>query len=66
MAEELVLGRVGCGEQVRAMFFLSRGPQGKVPATLIVDSNWGGDEPGALAQGLITSRMEQYWSSHPS
>ena len=41
------------GERVRAMFFLPRGPQGKVPATLIADANWGGDEPGALAQGLL-------------
>ncbi|MCY3666869.1 MAG: acetylxylan esterase [Gemmatimonadetes bacterium] len=53
VAEDLVLGRVGCGERVRAMCFLPRGPQGKVPATLIADANWGGDEPGALAQGLL-------------
>lgn len=53
VAEELVLGRVGCGERVRAAFFLPRGPQGKVPATLIADAHWGGDEPGALAQGLL-------------
>ena len=53
VAEDLVLGRVGRGERVRAAFFLPRGPQGKVPATLIADSHWGGDEPGALAQGLL-------------
>ena len=53
VAEELVLGRVGCGERVRAAFFLPRGPRGKVPATLIADACWGGDEPGALAQGLL-------------
>ena len=53
VAEELVLGRVGRGERVRAMFFLPRGPQGKVPATLIADAHWGGDAPGALAQGLL-------------
>ncbi|MCY4605133.1 MAG: hypothetical protein OXE49_12955, partial [Gemmatimonadetes bacterium] len=53
VAEDLVLGRVGCGEQVRAAFFLPRGPQGKVPATLIADAHWKGDEPGALAQGLL-------------
>ena len=53
VAEELVLGRVGCGERVRAAFFLPRGPQGKVPTTLIADAHWGGDEPGALAQGLL-------------
>ena len=53
VAEELILGRVGRGERVRAMFFLPRGLQGKVPATLIADANWGGDEPGALAQGLL-------------
>ena len=53
VAEDLVLGRVGCGERVRAAFFLPRGPQGKVPATLIADANWDGDEPSALAQGLL-------------
>ncbi len=53
VAEELVLGRVGRGERVCAAFFLPRGPQGKVPATLIADAHWGGDEPGALAQGLL-------------
>ncbi len=55
VAEELILGRVGWGERVRAAFFLPRGPQGKVPATLIVDARWGGDEPGVLAQGLLQS-----------
>ena len=35
--------------------FLPRGPQGKVPATLIADANWDGDEPSALAQGLLQS-----------
>ena len=53
VAEDLVLGCVGCGERVRAAFFLPRGPQGKVPATLIVEAHWGGDEPGALAQDLL-------------
>ena len=53
VAEELILGRVGRGERVRAVFFLPRGPQGKVPTTLIADANWGGDEPGALEQGLL-------------
>lgn len=53
VAEDLVLGRVGCGERVRAAFFLPRGLQGKVPATLIADAFWGGEEPGALAQGLL-------------
>ena len=53
VAEELVLGRVGRGERVHATFFLPRGPRGKVPATLIADVHWGGDEPGALAQGLL-------------
>ena len=53
VAEDLVLGRAGRGERVRAAFFLPRGPQGKVSATLIADSHWGGDEPGALAQGLL-------------
>ena len=53
VAEELVLGRVGRGERVRAMFFLPRGPQGKVPATLIADAHWADDAPGALAQGLL-------------
>ena len=53
VAEELVLGRVGHGERVCAAFFLPRGPQGKVSATLIADANWDGDEPGALAQGLL-------------
>ena len=53
VAEELVLGRVGCGERVRAGFFLPRGPQSKVSATLIADANWDGDEPGVLAQGLL-------------
>ena len=53
VAEDLVLGCVGRGERVRAMFFLPRGLQGKVPATLIADSHWGGDEPGALAQDLL-------------
>ena len=38
---------------MRAAFFLPRGPQGKVPATLIADANWGGDELGALVQGLL-------------
>lgn len=55
VAEELILGRVGCGERVSAVFFIPRGPQGKVPATLIADANWDGDEPGALAQGLLQS-----------
>ena len=55
VAEELVLGRVGCGERVRAGFFLPRGPQSKVSATLIADANWDGDEPGVLAQGLLQS-----------
>ena len=53
VAENLILGRVGHGERVRAAFFLPRSSQGKVPATLIADANWGGDEPGALAQGLL-------------
>ena len=53
VAEELILGRVGCGERVRAAFFLPRGPQGKVSATLIADAHWGGNEPGVLAQGLL-------------
>ncbi len=53
VAEELVLGRMGCGERVRAAFFLPRGPQDKVSATLIADAHWGGGEPGALAQGLL-------------
>ena len=53
VAEELILGRVGRGERVRAVFFLPRGPQGKVPTTLIADANWSGDEPGALEQGLL-------------
>ena len=53
VAEELVLGRMGCGERVRAAFFLPRGPQGKVPATLIADAHWDGDAPSALAQGLL-------------
>ena len=53
--EEMVLGRVGSGERVRAAFFLPRGPQGKVSATLIADANWDGDEPGALTQGLLQS-----------
>ena len=52
VAEDLILGRVGCGERVRAVFFLPRGPQGKLSATLIADANWG-DEPGVLAQGLL-------------
>ena len=55
VAEDLVLGRVGRGERVQAAFFLPRGPQGKVPATLIADAHWDGDEPGALAQGLLQS-----------
>ena len=53
VAEELVLGRVGRGERVRAAFFIPRGPQGKMPATLIADAHWAGDEPGELAQGLL-------------
>ena len=53
VAEELVLGRVGRGERVRAVLFLSRGPQGKVPATLIADVHWADGVPGALAQGLL-------------
>ncbi len=47
VAEELVLGHTGRGERVRAVFFIPRGPQGKVPATLIADA------PGALVQGLL-------------
>ena len=53
VAEDLVLGRVGYGERVCATFFLPRGPQGKVSATLIADARWDGDEPGVLAQGLL-------------
>ena len=53
VVEELVLGRVGCGERVRAAFFLPRGPQGKVPATLVADASWDGDEPSVVAQGLL-------------
>lgn len=53
VAEELVLGRVGRGERVRAAFFIPRGPQGNMPATLLADAHWGGDEPGVLAQGLL-------------
>ena len=53
VAEDLVLGSVGRGERVRSAFFLPRGPQGKVQATLIADANWDGDEPDALAQGLL-------------
>ena len=55
VAEELILGRVGCGERMQATFFLPRGPQGKVSATLIADARWDGDEPGVLAQGLLQS-----------
>ncbi len=53
VAEQLVLGRVGRGERVRTAFFVPRGPQGAVPATLIADAHWAGDEPGELAQGLL-------------
>lgn len=53
VAEKLVLGRVGRGERVRAAFFMPRGPQGAVPATLIADAHWAGDDPGELAQGLL-------------
>ena len=53
VAEDLVLGRVGRGERVQAAFFLPRGPQAKVPATLIVDAHWADGAPGALAQGLL-------------
>lgn len=53
VAEELVLGRVGRGERVRAAFFIPCGPQGNMPATLLADARWGGDEPGVLAQGLL-------------
>ena len=53
VAEELVLGRVGRGERVRAVLFLPRGPQGEVPATLIADVHWADGVPGALAQGLL-------------
>ena len=62
VAEELVLGRAGRGERVRATFFLPRGPQSKVPATLIADAHWDGDEPGALAQGCCR-RVGPCWSS---
>ena len=53
VAEKLVLGRVGRGERVRAAFFMPRGPQGAVPATLIADAHWAGHDPGELAQGLL-------------
>ena len=53
VVEQLVLGRVGRGERVRAAFFVPRGPQGAVPTTLIADAHWAGDEPGELAQGLL-------------
>ena len=65
VAEELVLGRVGLGERVRAAFFIPRGPQGKVPATLIADAHWADDAPGALAQGLLQAGGP-CWSSLPS
>ena len=38
---------------VRAAFFIPRGPQGKVPATLIADAHWADDAPSVLAQGLL-------------
>lgn len=53
VAEKLVLGRVGRGERVRAAFFIPRGPQGKMPATLVAEAHWGGDAPGVLARGLL-------------
>lgn len=53
VAEKLVLGRVGRGERVCAAFFMPRGPQGAVPATLITDAHWAGHDPGELAQGLL-------------
>ena len=53
VAEDLVLGRVGRGERMRATFFLPRGPRGKVPAALIADAHWEADAPDALARGLL-------------